>query len=124
MLVRYLRLARSSGSWYRKAMKLKLKEIRTAKGVTLQELAARVGMSKSYVSEIENEKKQVNGRRLSAFAAALGVSTHDLIDDPERHVATDLQAHMDTMLRLAPADRAEVERLATFLAARQAGEPS
>lgn len=103
-------------------MKLKLKAIRTSKGMTLEDLAARVGMSKSYVSEIENEKKQVNGRRLSAFAAALGVSTHDLIDDPAGAVALDIQAHMEIMRNLAPGDRAEVERLAAFLAARQAGE--
>ncbi len=106
--------------WYDAAMRLKIKAIRLERGLTVDQLAARVGMSKSYVSEIENERKQVNGRRLTAFAAALGVSTYDLIDDPT--VARDIQEHIEIMSRLAPEDREAVEHLARSLARRTAGE--
>lgn len=36
--------------------KLKIKDIRTKKGLTQKELALRVGISQNYLSEIENDK--------------------------------------------------------------------
>jgi transcriptional regulator with XRE-family HTH domain len=105
-------------------MKLRLKQIRQSKRLTLDQLAARVGMSKSYVSEIENERKQVNGRRLEAFAAALDVSVHDLIGDATEDTASDIVEHIEIMRALTTEDRREVERLALFLAKREGGGSS
>lgn len=79
--VSHLRRELSAGSCYLSAMKLRLKQIRQEKAWTVQQLADAVNLSKSHVSDIENGKKQANGYRLERFAAALGVSVYDLIDD-------------------------------------------
>lgn len=105
--VRYLRPAPEPRACYDARMKLRLKEIRLSKGMTVETLAARVRLSKGYVSEIENGKKQCNGDRLSAFASALGVSVHDLIDDGAAQTP-EMAQHFDTMKRLPPELRAAV----------------
>jgi transcriptional regulator with XRE-family HTH domain len=98
-------------------MDLRIKEFRLSRGLTVEQLAEKVGMSKSYVSEIENGKKQANGRRLEAFALALGVRPADLIEDDG--LIAEFKAHMDVVAQLSPADREAVERHArSLLAAR------
>lgn len=62
-------------------MKTRIKELRQARGLTQDQLCAMVGMSKSYLSEIERGLKEVNGRRLEAFARAFNVRTADIIDN-------------------------------------------
>lgn len=98
-------------------MQLRIKHFRQNKGLTVEQLAEMVGMSKSYVSEIENGKKQVNGRRLEAFALALGVRPADLIEDDG--LLAEFKAHMDVVAQLSPDDREAVERHARSLLAAQ-----
>jgi transcriptional regulator with XRE-family HTH domain len=105
--IRHLRRASFPAPCYEARMKLRVKEIRLSKGMTVETLAARVRLSKSYVSEIENGKKQCNGNRLQAFASALGVNVHDLIDDGAAQ-APEMAQHLDTMNRLPPALRSAV----------------
>lgn len=98
-------------------MKLRIKRFRQQKGLTVEQLAEMVGMSKSYVSEIENGKKQANGRRIDEFALALGVRPADLIEDDG--LIAEFEAHMDVIKQLSPDDREAVERHARgLLAAR------
>lgn len=94
-------------------MLLRIKDLRTARGLTVEQLASLAGLSKSYLSEIENGKKQINGRRLEALAAALQVKPTDLISDQE--VSADLAAHLDVLRRLGPEDQAAVLRHALGL---------
>ena len=61
-------------------MKLRLKELRKNAKMSQQHLADLIGMSKSYYSELENEKKPINSLRLEKLADALGVSTGDLFE--------------------------------------------
>ena len=58
---------------------LKLKEIRTAKGISYQELREKTGLSLSYLSEIENGKKYPKGDKIMILAQALDVSYDDLV---------------------------------------------
>jgi len=111
--LRYLRQDGDAASCYDAEMKFKIKTIRRKQKMTLETLAELVRLSPSYVSEIENGKKQCNGLRLKAFATALGVSVHDLIDDG----GDDLEAadHLSTMALLSPEDRAAVIRHAASL---------
>lgn len=103
-------------------MKLRIKELRQAKGMTIDDLAAVVGISRSYVNELETGKKTINGRRLEQFAAALGVTVYDLIEDPD--VSAEIMSFIDTMKRLTPADRASVMRHAASLLASQDQAPT
>ncbi len=58
---------------------LKLKEIRTAKGISYQELREKTGLSLSYLSEIENGKKYPKGDKIMILAQALEVSYDELV---------------------------------------------
>lgn len=91
---RYLRRDRKAGTCYPSAMRLRIKELRTAKGWSVQHLADTVGLSKSYVSDLENGKRRASDFRLEKFAEAFGVSVYDIIDDgslgdDERKLLTD-----------------------------------
>lgn len=98
-------------------MKLRIKELRKAKGLTTDDLAAIVGMSRSYVNELENGKKTINGRRLEQFATALGVTIYDLIDDAD--ASAEIMRIVDVLKQLTPVDRASVMRHAQGLRSSQ-----
>jgi transcriptional regulator with XRE-family HTH domain len=98
-------------------MKLRIKELRKAKGLTIDDLAAIVGMSRSYVNELENGKKTINGRRLEQFAKALDVTIYDLIDDAD--ASAEIMRIVDVLKDLEPSDRASVMRHAQGLQASQ-----
>lgn len=63
------------------AMKLTIREIRQEAGLTLQELADKAGVSRSYLNELELGAKTINAARLGQVASALGVTISDLISD-------------------------------------------
>jgi transcriptional regulator with XRE-family HTH domain len=118
--VRYLRRECGAGARYAvPAMDLRLREIREAKGLTVEQLADAVGMSKSYLSEIETGKKTVNARRIEAFAKVLGCRPSDLLAD--RDLSAEIQAHVDLLSRMSDGDRRDVLAYARF---RGAGEPA
>ncbi|MEQ8470718.1 MAG: helix-turn-helix domain-containing protein [Marinoscillum sp.] len=58
---------------------LKLKEIRSKKGVSYQELRDKTGLSLSYLSEIENGKKYPKGDKIISIAKALDISYDELV---------------------------------------------
>lgn len=54
-------------------------------GVSLRELARRIGVSPATLSAVENGRTRLSVTRLAAAAAALGVSVHDVLGEvPER----------------------------------------
>src|SRR5688572_19823329 len=55
-------------------MGLKLKQLRTEKGMSLAELATATGISTSYLNEIEKGKKFPKADKIATLAAALEVS--------------------------------------------------
>jgi XRE family transcriptional regulator, fatty acid utilization regulator len=58
---------------------LKMKSLRQERALTLQELAARCGLSVSYLSEIEKGKKYPKADKLIAIAQALGAPFEELV---------------------------------------------
>lgn len=60
-------------------MKLRIREIRQARDLTLQELADKAGLSRSYLTEMELGAKTINAIRMGQIAKALGVTVADLI---------------------------------------------
>jgi len=52
----------------------RLRQLRTKKGWSQEELAYRVGMDVSYLSELENGKKEPCLRKMKEIAQGLGVT--------------------------------------------------
>ena len=63
-----------------------IKVLRTDQGLGRKELAERVGISYSYLTEIENGNKPPSNTILGAIAAVLGVQLHELIANAEERV--------------------------------------
>lgn len=62
--------------------KLKIKEIRKVKGITAKELANKIGISQSYLSDLENQKYNIKLFRILEIAVALNVCYCELITLP------------------------------------------
>ena len=61
---------------------VKIKELRTAKRLTLEKLAEKIGSGKSYIWELENRGvKRPSAEKLAAIALALDTTTEYLIDN-------------------------------------------
>lgn len=114
--VRHLRGAPLATLSYCDGMQLRVRELRKSKGLTVQQLADIVGLSKSYLSEIETGKKTANARRIEQLAKALSVRPFELLDDSM--VDADLLEHMAMLSQMSRADRDAVLRHAEALAAR------
>jgi transcriptional regulator with XRE-family HTH domain len=78
-------------------MRLRLKELRTARGMTQRQVADQAGMSVSYYTEIEGGKKQINANRMDAIARALRVSPSELILDPRKEADSELLALLSSL---------------------------
>lgn len=101
--VRFMRLASGAGTWHQANMRLKLKELRKAKGKgwTGEHLAGLIGVSKSYISELENGIKQPSGSLMVRMADALGCQVGDLYEGQEDEIAEiELKAHLAIMMDL------------------------
>ena len=62
----------------------KLAELRSARGETLETLAAKSGVSKGMISRIEREEVGVSVETLGKISEALGVSISDLLQQDRR----------------------------------------
>ena len=99
---------------YGSRMKLRITELRKERGLTVEALADKAGMSKSYLSEIASGKKPVSSRRIDSLARALGCNPIDLIDDES--VDPNVIQHVRLLSRLSLEDRTAVIRHAAVLA--------
>lgn len=70
---------RVTGEDLRFILGLKLKSLRQERGLTLQQLAARCGLSVSYLSEIEKGKKYPKAEKLIEIAGALDAPFEELV---------------------------------------------
>ena len=58
---------------------LKVRELRSKKGFSYQDLSKETGLSVSYLNEIEKGKKYPKGDKIMSLAQALGVSYDHLV---------------------------------------------
>lgn len=62
----------------------KIRNLRKARGYTLEQLAERAGSSKSYVWELENKAPpRPSAEKLTSIATALGVTINYLLDETD-----------------------------------------
>ena len=59
----------------------KVRQLRTAAGLSQEELAFSAGMKRSYLSDLERGTRNPTVRALGRIAAALDVSPAQLLDD-------------------------------------------
>lgn len=63
----------------------KIRKLRKKQGLTLEKLANKAGLSKSYLWELENrESQKPSAEKLTAVADALGVSSDYFLEDDIR----------------------------------------
>ncbi len=61
-------------------MKLRIKEIRVARGLTQEELANKIQFSRSYLAQLESGARELTTKKLAAIAAALEVDPKEIVD--------------------------------------------
>jgi transcriptional regulator with XRE-family HTH domain len=66
----------------------RIKELRTEKGLTLKELGERIGMSVSFLSDVENSRSLPSLKRCKQIAIGLSVPVSVLLceDAPKSHL--------------------------------------
>lgn len=70
----------------------KIRQLREEKGLSLNGLAEEAGISKAYLSQLENDvSKQPSAEILLKIASALGITIADLLDQPVRVYAEDFE---------------------------------
>jgi transcriptional regulator with XRE-family HTH domain len=57
----------------------RIREIRKSRGMTQDQLAAAAGLSKSFISEVENDSRNASSRNLLNIANVLGASVEYLL---------------------------------------------
>jgi transcriptional regulator with XRE-family HTH domain len=67
-------------------IKLRIRELRQQRGMTLADLAGQVGMSIPHLSDLETGKKRFNATNLAALAEALEVTPSALFDEGEESI--------------------------------------
>lgn len=68
-------------------MKLNIRAHRNMQGLTIEQLAEKAGISRSYLTELELGAKVINANRLEQIAKALGVRVTDLFPERKEQVA-------------------------------------
>jgi transcriptional regulator with XRE-family HTH domain len=99
----------------------RIKELRTAKGMTLDDLAKATGSARSYIWELENKNPpRPSAEKLSAIAKALDVTVDYLFGRDEQSVgdATDL-AFFREYTDLPPETKEQLRQMAKILGAKK-----
>jgi transcriptional regulator with XRE-family HTH domain len=77
---------------------MKVRQLREQRGYVLKELAARTGLSMSYLTEIEQGKKYPKAEKILQLARALGVSFDELVSLKLEHGLNPLASVVDSPL--------------------------
>jgi transcriptional regulator with XRE-family HTH domain len=95
----------------------RIKELRTEKGLTLDQLAQDTGSSKSYIWGLENNNSpRPSAEKLSAIASALGVTTDYLIGADTQTLSEAKDAAFFRQYRSLPEEtRRQIREIARIL---------
>jgi transcriptional regulator with XRE-family HTH domain len=91
---------------------LRIRELRNERGMTLADLAGKVGVSAPHISEIERGKKNLNNHLLVRLAMALHVAPAELI---QGDAGKDISEIMNDLSHLSPRDLDRVRDFARAL---------
>ena len=109
-LVSHLRMeARPLGGYdFSMSLKIHIRELRKAKGLTLAQLAEKVGISTAHMSEVERGIKNLNNHLITRLSTALDAAPEVLISGDTAPNVSRLHAIMSQL------DEAEQARVAAF----------
>lgn len=93
-----------------------LRSIRTAQNLTIDGLAEKSGLSRGFISQIENGKRSYTLKTLQLVSEALGVGISDLFDDASEVQGLAVDALNEALQPLSPEQIKQVEDFARFLA--------
>lgn len=93
------------------ALNLRIKELREARGWSLETLASKIGTSVPHLSQVERGVKNLNNRLIDALARELGGEPFELFSPRQK------RSDIDALLQsLSAEDLARVEAFAAALA--------
>lgn len=98
------------------ALPNRIKEWRKAAGLSLEELAHRVGSTDATLSRYENGRRSITIDLLVQLAPHLGCRPADLLPDPEASMTGEERRLLGLVRRLGAADRQTLERFALAMA--------
>src|SRR3954464_2953072 len=95
----------------------RIKELRTAKNMTLEDLAKATGSAKSYIWELENKNPpRPSADKLASIAAALGVTVDYLLgSDAQTREAAEDKAFFRQYSSLPEPTRRQIREMARIL---------
>lgn len=88
----------------------KMKQIRTARHYTQQEIADRMGVSRVYYSQWESNDRRVNAEQLIQFAKIVGVTLDFFSDNTEQHTLFQLLAQLENVFTSADIPDADKDK--------------
>src|ERR1700761_2491373 len=91
----------------------RVRRLREARGWKLEECAGRLGLSTSYLSQIETSQRPVTARVLIALMRLFEADASTFDADDDQRLAADLrEATLDSALGSAPAPASEIKQVA------------
>lgn len=90
-------------------MKLRLKEIRNSQGLTIDQLVGLSGLSRGFISQLENGKRQPSAESLLSLSAALGCPIASLIED--EGLGVNLATLINDLMALSETDLSAVAQI-------------
>ena len=87
------------------AVGIRIRSAREIRGLSQEELAARVGINNSFLSQVERGLKAPSLKTLFKIAAALEVGIARLFEDEETTTSAAVEQEVAALLAAAPADR-------------------
>jgi transcriptional regulator with XRE-family HTH domain len=95
----------------------KIKRFRKSLGLTLQEVATKVGSSKSYIWDIENKNIQPSAKKMVAIADVLKITVEFLLDDTkEKMMLSDEEEYfLKKYRKLSAGERKKLEQVMDIL---------
>lgn len=84
-------------------MKTRIKELRAKRGWTIDQLAEVSGVSRAFISQIENERREPGAKTLETFAQAFGCHVSELLADAD--LAADVAEAIQLLQSIPVADR-------------------
>jgi putative transcriptional regulator len=99
-------------------MKVRLKELRKARRWTQDDLASRLGVSKSHVSEMESGKKNPSGPVLDRMSKLFDVPVPDLLSPDPTQAHDPLAVLIARFQAMGEADKAAILQMSERLLSR------
>ncbi len=96
-------------------MKLRIKELRLARGWTQSQLAELAGTDKGYISQLENGKRDPSAETLRSLAAAFEIEAAHMFE-PSTPTGAATMRLLSVFEQLSAEDQETVQRLAERLA--------